>query len=171
MINQKKEVMGFINFKLMKEYQLKEVDLIVYSLLVTRLQYVSMLRFKGKAIENFNIDEKGFGRVSMTYDEAYEDYGITNARFTNAIRSLNAKGLLYFKSIPSTRKQNTEVNVFYPVIADGTLGWEQWAFRVWKPHGEILEPSLEAHEFTIEDILNKENHDEELYTPIPMPEV
>lgn len=93
MTKEKKEVMGFINFKLMKEYQLKEVDLIVYSLLVTRLQYVSMLRFKGNAIEGFNIDENGFGRVSMTYNEAYEDYGITNKRFTNAIRSLNTKGL------------------------------------------------------------------------------
>lgn len=171
MTKEKKEVMGFINFKLMKEYQLKEVDLIVYSLLVTRLQYVSMLRFKGNAIEGFNIDENGFGRVSMTYDEAYEDYGITNARFTNAIRSLNTKGLLYYKSIPSTRKQNTEVNVFYPVIAEGTLDWVQWAFRVCKPHGEFLEPSLEANEFTIEDILNKVNHDEEFYTPIPMPEI
>lgn len=55
------------------------------------------------------------------------------------------------------------------MIAEGTLGWEQWAFRVWKPHGEFLEPSLEANEFTIEDILNKVNHDEEFYTPIPMP--
>lgn len=167
----KKEVMGFTYFKLIKEYQLKDVEFIVYSFLVARLQYVNMLKFKGKAIEDFNIDENGFGRVSLTYDEAYENLGITNARFTNAIRSLNKKGLLYIKSIPSTRKQNTEVNIFYPVIAEGTLDWVQWAFRVWKPDGEFLEASIEASEFTIEDILNKENHDEEFYTPIPMPEV
>lgn len=171
MAKKKKEIMGFTYFKLIKEYQLRDVEFIVYSFLVARLQYVSMLRFKGNAIEDFNIDERGFGRVSMTYAEAYENLGITNARFTNAIRSLNTKGLLYCKSIQSTRKQNTEVNVFYPVIAEETYDWEQWAFRVWKPHGEILEPSLEAHEFTIEDILNKVNHGEEFYTPIPMPEV
>lgn len=171
MAKEKKEVMGFTYFKLIKEYQLNEAEFIVYSFLVARLQYVNMLRFKGKAIEDFNTDEKGFGRVSMTYDEAYENLGITNARFTKAIRSLNAKGLLYYKPIPSTRKQNTEVNVFYPVITEGTFDWVQWAFRVWKPDGEFLEASLEATEATIEDILNKENHDEEFFTPIPMPEI
>lgn len=145
-------VKGFFFFDIKEKYNITDTESILYHYMVSRLMYINKENYDGNfRNEDFNIDDKGFGRFSLTYKEAKDRLGIHQNTFNKAIYHLNNAGLLYLDQV--TTKLGHKVNLYKPVLQKGMLDWTSWSFRVWLMDDKYIEVSEEFNSKTVEEIL------------------